>query len=754
MIYQKIISFYLLATVTVFLIPPCRSADERDLPNIVYNPSFEKLAFMPVFSGEEIVATAQGNIGKRPYFWAWKKDMIIDYQHARCGKASLRINGPANNYTRSQVGYYVYDRGSNIRLVPGEKYLFSAWVKTHNVTGKGIRVRFHGKPSVEIPWISNAAQWKKVQAEFVAPVDISAPGGDVRIEWDVNQNESVWIDDIAIVPASGVIKKAPAPIISPDGGTFQGRKRVTLESDLPGAVIHYTIDGSEPDRFSVEYVGPFLVSGPSVVKAKTFHTGYESTTSEAVFNITARLGDGVPTNPIGYGTDVEKWWSEHIYNPSSPNYFDKPVISPGTRINVAQIRKKYPKSTSAGISEAIKELPSEGGVLWFDMEKGPYVVEKGFYIEGRSNLHFLSDGARITIKKDVLFFRSKDAADWKSFVLNPVENFYFNNLTFTGDGNNERALYFQNCVDVLFDNCTFSQFGKGQRYNIISANVNTDNIWLRNCVFKDNSSGFPVYWDGVHNGGCINCDFSGDYGGGTFLVFTNNDMSPFCAYERTGQYLVFDSCQFSGYPGRKGRNALSLTACNVLIKNNTVTGPFNSFVSWNGRGKSNTQPRLHFSSGGMKIIANDIKNVEAVVEFLGDLTQQHRFDQLSMDNRVYNNRISNIDYYFTWNPVSNPHFPPHSWLKNISFSNNTIINDHLPQVRLFADSENEITRITVANNKEIDVKVLDPDSINRIRNVHIQDNNIKIRQPELIVDRYGKKLKHEQIRFKKNEITF
>jgi hypothetical protein len=514
------------------------------------------------------------------------------------------------------------------------------------------------------------------------------------------------------------------------------------------------VDGSEPDRFSVEYVGPFLITGPTVLKAKTFHTAYESATSRAVFDITPRTGKGVPTNPIGYGMDVEKWWDGHIYNPSSPNYFNGPIISPRTRINVDQIREKFPNSTTAGIEEAVRELPDQGGTLWFDKNKGPYVVEKGFRIVERSNLHFLSNGAKITIKKDVLFFISKDATDWKSFILDPVENFYFKNLHFTGNGNNEKALYFQNCVDILFDNCTFSRFGNGQRYNIISANVNTDNIWLRNCVFKNNSSGFPVYWDGVHNGGCINCDFSGDYGGGTFLVFTNNDMSPFCAYQRTGQYLVFDSCSFTGQPGRKGRNGLSLTTCNVLIKNNKVTGPFNSFVCWNGRGKSNTQPRLHFSSSGMKIIDNEIENVNAIVEFLGDISQRHRFRQLSMNNQVYGNRISDIDYYFTWNPVSNPHFPPHGWLKNITFSKNIITNNKFPKIKLLADSENEITRITVGNNKEIDVKILDPDSINRIRKVMVKDNSIEINKPEFIIDRHNDPVKHDQVFFENNQMIF
>lgn len=60
---------------------------------------------------------------------------------------------------------------------------------------------------------------------------------------------------------------AAAPAFSPAAGTFDGKQQVTLSSSTPGAVIHYTTDGSMPTESSPVYTGPITVDKNTTVKA-------------------------------------------------------------------------------------------------------------------------------------------------------------------------------------------------------------------------------------------------------------------------------------------------------------------------------------------------------------------------------------------------------------------------------------------------------------------------------------------------------
>lgn len=73
---------------------------------------------------------------------------------------------------------------------------------------------------------------------------------------------------------------AATPTIDPNGGTFEESVQVTLDSDTPDATIFYTVDGSDPDDGSTEYIGPFTLTESVTVKAIAFAPGF--TPSEIV----------------------------------------------------------------------------------------------------------------------------------------------------------------------------------------------------------------------------------------------------------------------------------------------------------------------------------------------------------------------------------------------------------------------------------------------------------------------------------------
>jgi fibro-slime domain-containing protein len=60
------------------------------------------------------------------------------------------------------------------------------------------------------------------------------------------------------------------PEADPKGTTFTAPIRVALSDATPGAVIHYTVDGTEPDSTSPAYAGPIAIAASTTVKARAY----------------------------------------------------------------------------------------------------------------------------------------------------------------------------------------------------------------------------------------------------------------------------------------------------------------------------------------------------------------------------------------------------------------------------------------------------------------------------------------------------
>jgi len=61
---------------------------------------------------------------------------------------------------------------------------------------------------------------------------------------------------------------------------------VTLSSSTAGAILRYTVDGSEPSSASTVYSGPIVVSSTVMIKAKAFKDGMtDSDTATATYTL-------------------------------------------------------------------------------------------------------------------------------------------------------------------------------------------------------------------------------------------------------------------------------------------------------------------------------------------------------------------------------------------------------------------------------------------------------------------------------------
>ncbi|MDF1519296.1 MAG: CotH kinase family protein [Brevefilum sp.] len=103
----------------------------------------------------------------------------------------------------------------------------------------------------------------------------------------------------------------PAPECSHDSGFYEEAFYLTLESDLAGASIYYTLDGAVPSKKSQKYIDPIWID------SKAFDS-IETTRADV---IRARIitDDGLETSPVTTRT--------YLVGPSSSEAFTLPTIS-------------------------------------------------------------------------------------------------------------------------------------------------------------------------------------------------------------------------------------------------------------------------------------------------------------------------------------------------------------------------------------------------------------------------------------------
>ncbi len=420
-------------------------------------------------------------------------------------------------------------------------------------------------------------------------------------------------------------------------------------------------------------------------------------------DLTPRSNFGVPFYPIDWNQTVDEWWKNHSFNPNSPNNFEK-VVSPQPVINVAEVRKANPQTTTAGIAEALKRLPSKGGTLYFPKKEGPYritapekAVNSYYYSQGaillhrRSNIHFLSDGAEIQCSSAVFGISSLEFLDKRTFNR-PVRNFYFRGLHFNGIKEADIALNFIHACDVLIKDCTFTNFapsrqaeGKRSWKNHpapIVVTAMSDNVWVRNCTFS--GSRWGVYWDGVHNGGILNCDFPGPFAAGGVLIMTNNDMAPFSPTQRNAQFIVIAGNNFHG-----GNSAVNLSSSNCLVINNKAKD-LKTFFTQHGRPKSNVQRGITYEIYGNSILQNELEGVSV---FSAWAMPCRSFGKRS-PNVIAGNNAKGLDLILTHD------FNRPDYLENIVIRKNKFAGTKFqPQIRLNPKADRLINNIVVQSNK-------------------------------------------------------
>ena len=256
------------------------------------NPGYEvNHVGMAVESDDEEESDSQfsmpaGNVTVTVYFNPATYSLTIEVGQGRL------LNGFVRDNT------YTYGEGYNL---PGENdveyagHTFGGWYGNPDFSGDPITVistDAYGDSTVYAKWTINTynitATVNPTNAGMVEGTGEFEYGSDATLvatplegflfeNWTLNGEvvstnaiyDIIGIEaDAAFVANFVAMETVSAPVITPDGGTYDSENipDITVSCETADAIIYYTTDGTDPDENSSVYDGPIIINGTTTVK--------------------------------------------------------------------------------------------------------------------------------------------------------------------------------------------------------------------------------------------------------------------------------------------------------------------------------------------------------------------------------------------------------------------------------------------------------------------------------------------------------
>jgi hypothetical protein len=193
---------------------------------------------------------------------------------------------------------------------------------------------------------------------------------------------------------------APAPVISPLGGSYANAQTITITDAAPGATIYYTTNGTYPMLGSTKYTGPITVSTSETVAAIAIASGYStSNSSSAQYIINSSSSSFIytvagNTNP-GYSGDGGLAPIADLNNPSTS------VVDLSGNLYIADSGNNVVRKVAAGTG--IISTIAGKGIAGYSGDGGPATSAQldypyGLALDGAGNL-YISDTGNYRIRK-------------------------------------------------------------------------------------------------------------------------------------------------------------------------------------------------------------------------------------------------------------------------------------------------------------------------------------------------------------------
>jgi hypothetical protein len=165
------------------------------------------------------------------------------------------------------------------------------------------------------------------------------------------------------------VQQAPAPAISPSGGTYSTAQQITLTDTLSAATIYYTTDGSTPTTASTVYGGSFQVSANATVQAIASASGYlQSPVASATYTFNTQTPTPQFSPAAGtYTTAQTVTISDSVSGAAI--YFTTDGSNPTTSST------KYAGPITVNSSMVIKAMATFNGLTNSNVAAGSYTIQ-------------------------------------------------------------------------------------------------------------------------------------------------------------------------------------------------------------------------------------------------------------------------------------------------------------------------------------------------------------------------------------------
>jgi predicted alpha-1,2-mannosidase len=203
-------------------------------------------------------------------------------------------------YVLSAAGFYPVTPGSTIYAIGTP--LFPE-VRFNLENGKQFAIKAEGVSGSNVYIQSATLNGKPYSKAFLTHHDLMA-GGQLFFKMGPRPNRS-WGTGPSDLPVAQITERliVPTPVIKAAGKTFKDSIEISFENKPGDVRIHYTTDGSSPDRDAPLFTKPFLINATATVKAIGIdRSGQSSQIATATFH-------KIPRN-----------WSIKLISKYSPQY--------------------------------------------------------------------------------------------------------------------------------------------------------------------------------------------------------------------------------------------------------------------------------------------------------------------------------------------------------------------------------------------------------------------------------------------------
>ncbi|HEX7122900.1 MAG TPA: chitobiase/beta-hexosaminidase C-terminal domain-containing protein [Gemmatimonadaceae bacterium] len=141
---------------------------------------------------------------------------------------------------------------------------------------------------VEIRYSTDGTDPTASSAPYTAPLAI-----DASTTIKARAFRAGWSD--SPVSTGAFVLKASPPSLTPGTGTYGTGTPVSIETATPGAVVRYTLDGTDPTETSTVYSAPLSLTTTGTIKARAYRAGWTSSDSAAA---TYWVTEGAVASPL------------------------------------------------------------------------------------------------------------------------------------------------------------------------------------------------------------------------------------------------------------------------------------------------------------------------------------------------------------------------------------------------------------------------------------------------------------------------